>query len=176
MSKLTAFDYFVNQIVDWYVEQGGDLENNDLSKLKLTKLLFFTCAASTDPENPALLETFDNFYALPYGHVESDIQDQMENSLFFNITKTTLYSKPGTGEYQVQDVTQDVQDQISGAVAILKFVNADLVRMGAFDLVDLSHRWQSWKSVFSLAQQYGKYSMKIPREMIMNEPKIFWLN
>jgi hypothetical protein len=55
MSKLTAFDYVVNHIQIWYQEQGGDMENNDLSKLKITKLLFFTCAATTGPSNPGLL-------------------------------------------------------------------------------------------------------------------------
>jgi len=173
MSKLTAFDYVVNHIHRWYVEQGGDLQNNDLSKLKVTKLLFFTCAASASPDQSGLLETFNNFVAMPYGHVESDIQDDMESSVFFNITKNGSYLKPDIGAYQIQDVTPLVQGQVDHAIASLKSINADLVMTPAFDLVDLSHRWQSWRSVFSLAQQYGKYSMKIPKEMIMTEPKIF---
>ena len=173
MSKLTAFDYVVNHIHRWYVEQGGDLQNNDLSKLKITKLLFFTCAASACPDYPGLLETFNNFVAMPYGHVESDIQDNMESSFFFNITKNGSYLKSNISSYQVDDVPSTVQVQIDEAIATLKSINADLVMTPAFDLVDLSHRWQSWRSVFSLAQQYGKYSMKIPKEMIMTEPKIF---
>jgi uncharacterized phage-associated protein len=175
MSKLTAFDYVVFNIQNWYVERGGNLVNNDLSKLKVTKLLFFTCAASSTPTNPGLLEVFDNFVAMPYGHVESDIQDQMEQSSFFNITKYGLEYKDGIIEYHVELLPQEIRILIDKAFAILKGLNIDLVKLSAFDLVDLSHQWQSWKSVFSLAKQYGKYSMKIPKEMIMAEPKIFRL-
>lgn len=173
MSKLTAFDYVINHIQNWYVEQGGEMYANDLSKLKVTKLLFFTCAASTTADNPGLLTTFDNFYALPYGHVESDIQDQMDQSIFFNITKNGLEYKDGFDQYQAQNLNADVQRSIDSAILTLKQLNVNLVKMSAFELVDLSHQWQSWKSVFSLAKQYGKYSMKIPIEMIMTEPKIF---
>jgi uncharacterized phage-associated protein len=175
MSKLIAFDYVVNQIQHWYSEQGGDFQNNDLSKLKITKLLFFTCAASTNPGTLGLLQTFDNFYALPFGHVESDIQDSMENSQFYNITKSRLDYKAGVAKYEAAGLDDDVRKLIDEAIAYLKLINADLVILTAFQLVDLSHCWQSWKSVFSLAKQYGKYSMKIPKEMIMNEPKIFRL-
>jgi hypothetical protein len=110
---------------------------------------------------------------MPYGHVESDIQSQMEQSVFFNITKNGLSWKPEQGQYQVQDVSLATRTQIDQAIALLRLINENLVLTPAFDLVDLSHRWQSWRSVFSLAQQYGKYSMKIPNEMIMTEPKIF---
>ncbi|MGN7986465.1 MULTISPECIES: type II toxin-antitoxin system antitoxin SocA domain-containing protein [Pedobacter] len=175
MNKIPAFDYVVHQLQNWYLENGGNMENNDLSKLKITKLLFFTCAASASSDQAGLLSHFDNFYALPYGHVESDIQDKMDMSVFFNISKTQLTYKTAGRMYEAENLSLEIKEIIDHAIEKLKNINYNLIKLTAFELVDLSHMWQSWKSVFSLAQQNGRYSMKIPVEMIMAEPKIFKL-
>jgi hypothetical protein len=173
-TKLTAFDHVVFRLTEWYGEKYNGWEQNNLSKLKITKLLFFVTAASASTNDPGLLSTFDNFAALPYGHVESDIQDHMNDSFNYEITKLNVQFKPGVKEYFLNpDFDRRIISNIDKAVANLKTKNPNLINYNQFDLVDLSHRWQSWKTVFSLAKKNGKFSMKIPREMIMNEPKIF---
>ena len=170
--KLNSLDYIINKVSDWYVEAGGDLDSNDLSKLKITKLLFFISAISTSRENPGLLNTFDNFVAMPYGHVESDIQDNTDNSVHYSISKDGLLYKNGIVGFNSL-INDGLEMEIDVAIEKLKTINFELVKYDPFELVDLSHRWQSWKTVFSLAKRNGRYSMKIPKEMIMVEPKIY---
>lgn len=173
MDKLIPFNYIVNQIIIWYNDQGGDFEKNDLSKLKLTKLLFFISAASTMSGKLGLLNIFDNFYAMPYGHVESEIQDRMEQSIYYEISRNKLAFKPNYNGFvnNIEDTL--VTEMIDFAIKDLKKINSELVLYDPFKLVELSHEWQSWKTVFSLAKRHGKFSMKIPHEMIISEPKIF---
>lgn len=173
MSKILAFDYVVNHICSWYQQEGGDLAHNDLSKLKITKLLFFICAASASQDQPGMLNIFDNFVAMPYGHVESDMQDQMEQSLCYNITRNDLSFRNNLVGYNNTYNNQANEMLIDQTIETIKSLNSKLVLYAPFTLVDLSHEWQSWKSVFSLAKRNGKFSMRIPNEMIMNEPKIF---
>jgi len=172
--KLAAFDHVVHQLTGWYTEKNGDWQQNDLSRLKLTKLLFFVSAVTARQDEYGLLNTFDKFAALPYGHVESDIQDNMLESSNFLITKDILSFRPGIQNYgRSPALNENLETQVDEAVRSLKAKNPDLITYSAFDLVELSHRWQSWKTIFALAKQNGKLSMQIPREMIMSEPKIF---
>jgi len=172
-TKLQALDYIVDQLKSWYVEAGGDLVQNDLSKLKVTKLLFFISAVSSSRETPGLLTTFDDFVAMPFGHVESELHDHMDESAHFAITKDALRFKPGMNQYIINEGISSLQPVIDSSIVKLKKINHGLVKYHPFTLVDLSHKWQSWNTIFSLAKRNGKYSMKIPKEMIMVEPKIF---
>lgn len=175
--KLAAFDHVVYRLTEWYAEDTPSCEvKNDLSRLKITKLLFFVSAISTTSTEVGLLRVFDTFAALPYGHVESDIQDNMQNSPTYNITRESLSFKLGINHYlqpQPQELSLHISSMIDSAVNFLKKSNPRLIHYNAFDLVDLSHRWQSWITIFSLAKKNGKFSMLIPNEMIMKEPKIF---
>jgi len=172
-TKLAAFDYVVFRLSEWYTERNGQWQNNDLSRLKITKLLFFVTAISSTPDDPGLLNVFDNFAAMPYGHVESEIQDHMHESINYDISKNSVSFKTGVLNYQPDPfVDANMRLSIEQAVAKIKAINYDLINYDAFKLVDLSHRWQSWKTIFSLAKRNGKFSMPIPRQMIMIEPKI----
>ncbi|MEZ2338555.1 type II toxin-antitoxin system antitoxin SocA domain-containing protein [Mucilaginibacter sp. RCC_168] len=172
--KLAAFDHVVNQLIGWYTEKHGNWHENDLSRLKITKLLFFVSAVTAKQDEYGLLNIFDNFSALPYGHVESDIQDRILESSNYLITKDALSFQDGVQTYEKSpELSENLEAQVDEAVRSLKAKNPDLISYSAFDLVELSHRWQSWKTIFALAKQNGKLSMKIPREMIMSEPKIF---
>jgi uncharacterized phage-associated protein len=174
-TKMTAFDHVVFRLTEWYTEEKDSWQiSNDLSKLKLTKLLFFTAAITATPDDPGLLNIFDDFAALPYGHVESTVQDHMQNSTSFNITRDGLTYRTEVERYEPMSFAdQDVAQRIDNAIMTLKAKNPKLITLNAFDLVDLSHRWQSWITIFALARQNGKLSMPIPKQMIMSEPKFF---
>jgi len=173
-TKLAAFDHVVFKLTEWYGERNGQWAQNDLSKLKITKLLFFIAAITATAEEEGLLETFDSFAALPYGHVESQIQDHMEDSENFVVGRNLVQLRVGRQDYQPVELENEaIRDLIDQAVVNLKSKNIDLINYNQFSLVELSHRWQSWKTVFALAKRNGKFSMAIPKEMIMQEPKIF---
>ena len=78
--KTLAFEYLVYQLLDWYKEAFGNVEENDLSTLKVLKLLFFVTAISSKNEDESLLESpFNKFYAMPLGHVEGDVYSDIKN-------------------------------------------------------------------------------------------------
>lgn len=72
IEKLYAFECIVWKLLEWYKEANPDKEDNDLSILKVMKLLFFV--SGVDKENH-LFDVFDRFQAWQYGHVEADIYD-----------------------------------------------------------------------------------------------------
>jgi hypothetical protein len=83
--KIKYFEYFIKGLI----EQSKDFDEfkkNNYSQLKVMNLLFFSCSANTD-----LLRTFDNWWALPQGHVEQDIHNYMRDNKgkfsFFRITR-----------------------------------------------------------------------------------------
>lgn len=169
--KIKAFEYLALKFFEWFQEIAKEkaVEDN-FSKLKLFKLHFFACAVTSSPEDPGLLENFDNFYALPYGHVESTVYANLECMKTMTLEKNSLQQLAAPEGY-FDDIPTDVLDN---AVTRLKEKNKDLVLYSAIKLVELSHSWHSWISIYNMARQFNKFSMRIPTEMIQNEPKIFY--
>ncbi|HNM25789.1 MAG TPA: hypothetical protein PKL15_10175, partial [Saprospiraceae bacterium] len=74
-NKILAFEFVLNELMDWHKELTGNETKNDFSILKSLKLLFFVSAARTNSSNHSVLleDVFTNYVAMPYGHVESDV-------------------------------------------------------------------------------------------------------
>ncbi len=171
--KVKMFEYISHKLIEWYTDENSGSDTNDLSKLKVIKLHFFICAISSKPGNKGLLEYFNNFYAMPFGHVESDIYNEI------NELETVRLSRDGlttVGTIQDLGLSPNETQMIDQAILDLKEVNPAIINYKTFDLVDLSHIWESWKTMYSLAQDMHKASMPIPTEMIQEENKIFRLN
>ena len=171
-NKKYAFEYIVYKLVQWSEEMGIDPLVN-LSKLKIIKLHFFICANSTTPNNSGLLKTFDKFFAMPFGHIESEIysailNDELEYYLIENnsISFKKNFEKKNFGD----------KNDIDNSVDELKIKNINLISYNAFDLVDLSHSWTSWSSMYNLAQSRDKFSIEIPETLIQKEQKFYSLN
>ena len=176
MSKTPAFEYFVFKITEWNEQQRGS-KTFDLDKLKIIKLHFFACAVLSNPEKIDLFHTFDNFHALPLGPVESDVYNSINRRElnFFEIGKnrfeiSTEYILPAETDLNFQ-----TRGLIEDSIDALKKINPKLIEYSAFQLVDLSHLWASWISIFSYAKSFGKYSERIPVDIIRKEHKIFSL-
>jgi uncharacterized phage-associated protein len=170
--KISAFNYLVHELYKWHLEYSNDSKTNDLSKLKVMKLVFFTSAISSDRNNAGLLSTFNNFSAMPYGHVESDVYSKMDNLIYYHFDDQCLSIKEKLDIDNIE-IDKELKSSIVLAVKKLRLTNPDLINYKAFDLVDISHKWKSWKMMYSLARRNGRYSMKIPTEMIMTELKSF---
>lgn len=170
--KIPYFDYFTSKIiVKCFDDNESSLDiivrNNimrcGLNKLKLLKLLFFVSAIKVD-ERYLLDDIFDNFYAMPYGPVESDIYDNLSelpnyiiNNNSVSLKKTANLSYPNRNR---------LHDRIDQCINAVYEVNSKLFMMPTFDLVELSHKAESWKIVFTEAQRRGKYSLYMPNELI----------
>jgi hypothetical protein len=168
IDKNYVFQYVVDELLDWYGLE-KDINNNDFSVLKTLKLLFFVTAASTELGKDSLLVgVFDKFYAMPYGHVESSIYDSIKNGQFINSRYNITKSKTIINQnIQLPVLDKNIQIRVRNSVSILKHLNYNIVFMNQFELVDLSHKWDSWKLNFSNS------STPISPSKILDESKIY---
>ncbi len=180
--KILAFEYVVFKLIDWYksfngVERDVDFNSdNDFSKLKVFKLHFFTSAIKSDSNQ--LLSVFNNFYAMPFGHVESDIYDYINELERFEIdVKATKIKGPYLDilHKSFSELDGDIKSEIDEAIDVLFGRNNELINLSAMDLVELSHQWYSWKFTFDKAQSDGKFSERILPELIKSEYKYILL-
>lgn len=171
--KIQYFDYFVTSLIkNCYNISNTDntsdiiaksIVKSGLSKLKLMKLLFFV--TTVEAEKWFLLDNvFDNFYAMPYGPVESDVYNNLSSLRNYTISGNNLYVKKGA-EFTYR-LDQTIKGTIDSSIDKLKLINPAIFTMGAFELVELSHKADSWRIIFSQAQSIGNLSRHIPNDVI----------
>ena len=170
--KKEAFEYFLSTLHQWYKERNPNSTANDLSTLKVLKLLFFTCAAGTktDSKNTLLDKVFNNFTAMPYGPVESDIYSIIKLKEFSNIKINTAGSEIINQNNDCLDINRKLIDE---QVLLLKSINPNLINYSPFELVELSHKWYSWKKNYNKAKTANVFSKSIDIQEIKDEIKIF---
>nr|WP_258691450.1 Panacea domain-containing protein [Tenacibaculum aquimarinum] len=122
----------------------------------------------------SLLDTvFDNFYAMPYGHVESDVYSIIKENLIEGVSINNKNTTLSTSTNYILDKT--ISKKIQDSINKLKHLNPHLIELTSFDLVELSHSWYSWQYYYSLAQKQGLNSLEIENSVIKDEDKIFSL-
>tara|TARA_R110000868_G_scaffold46298_1_gene153037 strand:+ start:846 stop:1376 length:531 start_codon:yes stop_codon:yes gene_type:complete len=171
--KTPYFEYFTKLLVDWHSEKTGN-NTNDLSTLKVLKLLFFASAVNTKSDSQdTLLDTiFDKYYAMPYGHVESDIYTSIRTG---SLTNVTINNRNSIIHSDIELPSEKLKKDIDNAVGALKASNPNIILASSFDLVDLSHSWYSWQYYYGLAKRQRVNSIPIPVSDIKEEEKIFML-
>src|SRR6185295_7815705 len=97
-AKLEYFEYTISKMIQWYCQENAMSTDtfsvvNDFSKLKVLKLHFFVCAINSSSNH--MLEIFDSFYAMPYGHVESELYNAMNADELqrFSFTESSMQLK-----------------------------------------------------------------------------------
>lgn len=175
-TKKLAFEFFLCELMKWDIEirELSDFNtDNDLSLLKSLKLLFFTVAVDANNDKSLLEEIFNNFHAMPLGHVELDIYNQYQNLKYFTLDRYSLKLKSmdfksvlSTINEYTPELTGHQKEKIRNAVTILKNKRKSLILEKAFNLVELSHTWNSWISTFN--SSYSKISFIKP-ELIKND-------
>lgn len=180
MNKYLSFEYFLKGIWDWYYDtfpdKNQDQNENDLSILKCLKLLFLATAAeiedNQDCSKELLIEdTFNRFSALPLGHVESEIYAHIRANqgilTYFTVTRENLIC---TNANFPTDWSNVNTNSIDFAINALKAKNPALINMRAYQLVDLTHKWASWRILYK--KEHG--SAPIPNNIIKSERKYFY--
>lgn len=175
MNKDLYFQYVLHKLLNWYP---NELEN-DLSVLKALKLLFFVTAAKSSEDEPnSLVDIFNNYYAMPLGHVESDIYTSIKG----NSGRFEYYIIGGNKTEKVvgnsildnlTGLNETYLRQIDSAVEYLRDNYSDLINLSPSDLVELSHLWYSWKKNYYTGLKLGRKSTEIPISDIKSEEKIF---
>jgi len=159
MNKFDYFNGFVYGILNWY-SNDVNCDWNDLSKLKVLKLLFLSVA-----EDDRLLSIFDNFVAWDLWPVELDIYEKInlnDELLAFEIDNKKTMRK------QEVNITKDAIREWENMVLILKNKNPNLVKKSASALVDITHEWRCWRIANVL------WKLKLSKELILNSNKFYW--
>ncbi|WP_282036201.1 hypothetical protein [Saccharicrinis aurantiacus] len=173
-TKHHIFEYIVFKLREWYASKDGqDINNNDLSLLKVFKLHFFVCAINSENDS-SLLDTFDNFHALPYGPVESDIYNSDTTEAIFNLTRSTckVVSEIELTVDLFNDIDEVIRASVDESIKTLKDTQPDLVLESAGVLVELSHLWDSWRMAYQRGKRLGRYSYPMSKDMIKEDEKI----
>lgn len=140
--KSDVFHYTKKLICEWAKEENCER----ISDLKIMKLLFFISSIKTDEGD--LLHIFDNWIAMPYGHIEKDVLKFLKEG---QPKKIRSYKN------------------VKHSVDKLKKVNRGLVELSAFELMDLDKTYYSWQS------NQNNLGSTIPTEEIRNQDKIYQL-
>lgn len=165
-------------MLDKFIEWDKEINNRatpapgSFTKLKVIKLNFFTSAALANDDNEGLLKIFDKFYAMKYGHVESDILSNCDRLSKYYFEDNVLVKR----EFYDDEIEIKPEDKelINNSISKLKFYNNDLIRYTSSQLVNLSHLWYSWKILFNKNRKSN--SIPINPYIIQTEPKIFELS
>lgn len=144
MEKIKYFEAFLYELLKWYKEE-EKTDNNDLSRLKVLKLLFLWVS-----KNKEKLDIFNNFVSWKLWPVEKNIYDVIKNNSlnFFEVNSNDTTLKIPFEEIKIEE------KYIKNAKEIIDFLkkkNKDLINYSAITLVDITHKWDCWK----LSQKMG---------------------
>jgi len=169
--KILATKYMFFSFLRWY---GPSREHeNDLSLLKVLKLIFFTCSISSKYGDNLLSRGF-NFVAMPFGHVESQVYDLYKEGVFIDIIDTKHISPNTLSEHIFVSLDMELRLLIDRSVNDLISINRNLIYESASALVNLSHKHSSWINNFNLAKAHSQYSQPIDNQEIINEEKFYF--
>lgn len=167
-NKIKAFDYMLQQFEQWRTNyfKSQNVSVKPLSKLIVLKLLFLTAVPKTN-KGKDLLDIFNNFYALPYGPVESDIYNAIqENLLPSYCIKERSVERKTLQSYDQQD---SLIIEVDNALEELKNINPDIIGLSSFELVEITHKWDSWNRSIKFAEFMGRGSAKMLTEAIRSD-------
>ena len=174
--KVLCFEYIIHKLVLWYKEicPFENVPVQHFTRLKAQKLLFFVASAKATENSNALLDIFDNFYAMQYGPVEIDVYSQMV------LNGMNIYRfKERNTEIKNDDISifsklpQDKRNLIDDSIIELRNRNSRMVSLSASQLIDISHKWTSWNVAITCAEIFGKKRWKMSIENIAKDRKIY---
>ncbi len=161
-NKILAFEYLVYRLIEWYKEATSSTEDmpSHFSRLSVLKLLFLTAAIKDntvdDINKKDLLETFNNFCAMQYGPVEIDVYSAIVNDTLSVYRLSNKSTEVKCSDYKIfEDLSEIARKSIDNAINILKSKNANIIRYNATQLVNITHKWQSWQNAMWLANISG---------------------
>lgn len=153
---------------DWYntdnKEQNRGFEK--CSKLSVLKLLFLVSVPKAEGDCD-LLDIFNNYYALPYGPVESDIYRAIQSDSLPSYTvkdRVIIKKDKDLLPYDIKEYSR-----VKKAVDNLKSINRSLVKLNSYELVEITHKWASWNKSIEFAHFMGVLSYKMTSETIRKD-------
>lgn len=167
--KENTFKNIVLCIRDWYESEYGTLENNDLSALKLFKLMFFICSRSE-----ILLNIFE-FHVMPYGHIEKDVYERFKrnsNFGFFTTNNTKTIFKSKNVDFPI---SYKINNEIITQIGFIKSREPLFIKASSSDLIDLNQSMYSYKKYYNIAKSQNKFVQLCPKEEILQDNKSYYI-
>lgn len=173
METIEIFKNIVFQLRNFYIQKNGLTEsdfnkNNDFSILKLIKLHFFVVAINS--ENDDFLLEKNEFWAMPYGPVETKIYNEIKNNK--NFGEFILSNDKIIFKRDKPIINLVTEEKITFSIKLLLELEPRILFTDAGTLVDLTHKWNCWRINYSLARARNTYSSIIPKEDIKGDIKI----
>ena len=161
-NKIQCFEYILYQLISWYKElRPTDVSLLSFTRLKVLKLLFFVSVIRQEDE-PDLLDIFNNFYAMQYGPVESDVYNAIQaNMLPSYIAEYRSIERRKECIDFPSEYKGPEYEPIQNAVKELRTKNENLIELNAFELVEITHKWNSWNLAMNFAEFMGQLSAKM---------------
>jgi uncharacterized phage-associated protein len=154
--KILAFEYLVNKLIAWYQADVG--QNiaiwSHFTRLTILKLLFLVSTVKDSAnQNNDLLSIFNNFVAMQYGPVESDIYSAIvaKQTRIYQFDDKRLIRLNNNYSDVFDNVPEMVRKAIDTAIDLLMQQNRQLIKLPASQLVDITHKWQSWQNAMRIA-------------------------
>ncbi len=175
-TKVKIFEVIVNRLKDWFMEENkiGSIQdfnrNNDFSILKLIKLHFLVTAINSSKDN-TLINKFD-FHAMPYGPVETDIYNKIKTSSVFSNFSIDNFKAAFNSNTTPELIENNLIISIDNAINIIREIDSSFINADAGSLVELTHKWNSWKKVYAEALKNGIYSKKMDKDLIIQDNKV----
>ena len=173
VDKIKAFDYMLHLFEEWR-DNYETIKGKPFPKLTAMKLLFLA-AAPKEEGGDDLLDIFDNFYAMPYGPVEIDVYNAIQEDKLpsFSVKYRSIEPREGAEPYNAKRYNDKFYHRVRNALNDLKEKNEKLVLLNAFELVEITHRWSSWNRAMDFAEFMKQLSAKMSIDSIRDSSKIF---
>lgn len=166
-NKKLLFEYLVYLLEQWKLEKHPN-KTEAFTKLKLQKILFLVASVKATNEVHTLLDVFNNFYALPYGPVEIDIYEAMNNASFNNIRFIGNNCKHSLTDQYFSCLDPTLMKAMNEAIQAIKELGVDYITAPPFDLVDITHKWTSWQVAMQVAEMFGNKREPMSTDDIIN--------
>ncbi len=163
-NKQNYFEYMIDRL------EGNNLDLSTFSTLKSLKILFFIAAIDNSGK---LLNVFDQFYAMPYGPVESDIYDSINSKELSKYSININGCEIKNSSFSFEKLDNDTKELIDDSINSLLKENPKILGYTPFQLVDISHKWSCWKICFDIAIQQNRNSILMPHDTIQKSVKYF---
>lgn len=178
--KIIAFEYLVYRLIEWYntTISSTNVMPPNFSRLSVLKLLFLTAAVKDETidniDEKDLLGTFDRFCAMQYGPVEIDVYSAIVNDTtqIYRFGNNSIEAKSST--YSIfNNLSEPIRVSIEKAIEILRAKNPYIVGYNATQLVNITHKWQSWKNAMWLAEIAGNRQSPMPTASIRKDVQYY---
>lgn len=174
MTKIDNFEYIMWRLSDWYARHNNvtiEQSYNHFDRLRCISLLFFVSTIEAEGDNVGLLDIFDNYYAMPYGHIEGDVYKAIRckptqtNIFYFNPLEMVA-----KGDVNFADIDPKVDSAIDKLISVYPELIAENTSL---QLVGLSRRHFSWRYYFNEARKKDIYVEKVPVDILIKQGKEF---